>query len=105
MQLGYKTNKGNTKWGTSTVAGILKNEKYKGDLLLGKTFTVDPITHRRLVNFGEEDKFYMEDHHEPIISKDCLKKRKELWQNEVAEKLKKMALRERNTVESMLLVV
>jgi DNA invertase Pin-like site-specific DNA recombinase len=70
MQLGYKTNKGNTSWSTSTVGGILKNEKYKGDLMLGKTFTVDPITHRRLMNFGEEDKFYMEDHHEPIISKE-----------------------------------
>ncbi len=65
--LGYKTKKGNA-WGDSTVRGIIKNEKYKGDLLLGKSFTVDPITHRRLKNFGEEDKYYIEDNHEPIIS-------------------------------------
>ncbi len=52
----------------STVIGIIKNEKYKGDLLLGKTFTVDPISKRRLENFGEEDKFYIRDHHEAIIS-------------------------------------
>lgn len=54
--LKYRTKRGSTNWGESTVRGIIKNEKYKGDLLLGKSFTVDPITHRRLENFGEEDK-------------------------------------------------
>ena len=54
----------------STVIGIIKNEKYKGDLLLGKTFTVDPISKRRLENFGEEDKFYIQNHHEPIVSEE-----------------------------------
>ena len=34
-----------------------------GELLLGKTFTVDPISKRRLENLGEEDKFYIRDHH------------------------------------------
>lgn len=68
--LGYKTKYGSSKWVQSTVIGIIKNEKYKGDLLLGKTFTVDPISKRRLENFGEEDKFYIRDHHEPIISEE-----------------------------------
>ena len=36
-----------------------------GDLLLGKTFTVDPITKQRLDNMGEEEKYYIKDHHEP----------------------------------------
>ncbi len=67
---GYRTKKGKTKWSESGVRGILKNEKYKGDLRLGKTFTVDPITHRRLNNFGEEEQYYIEDHHEAIISKE-----------------------------------
>lgn len=48
--------------------GILKNEKYKGDIGQGKTFTVDPISKRRLDNFGEEDQFYIRNHHEGIIS-------------------------------------
>ena len=65
--LGYKTKYGSSKWVQSTVIGIIKNEKYKGDLLLGKTFTVDPISKRRLENFGEEDKFYIRDHHEAIV--------------------------------------
>ena len=41
-----------------------------GELLLGKTFTVDPISKRRLENLGEEDKFYIRDHHKPIISEE-----------------------------------
>lgn len=32
---------------------------------MGKTFTVDPINKRRLNNFGEEDKYYIKDNHEP----------------------------------------
>lgn len=68
--LGFKTKTGSTKWHDSGIRGILRNEKYTGDILLGKTFTVDPITKKRLRNFGEEDKFYLENHHEPIISKE-----------------------------------
>lgn len=41
--------------GDSTVRGIITNEKYKGDVLMQKTFTVDPISKRRLDNFGEEE--------------------------------------------------
>lgn len=41
---------------------------------MGKTFTLDPITKRRLENFGEEDKFYIKDHHEPIISQEDFEK-------------------------------
>lgn len=54
----------------STVRGILKNEKYIGDVLMGKTFTIDPISHKRLSNLGEADKHYLKEHHEPIISKE-----------------------------------
>ncbi len=56
--LGYKTKRGSTRWAETTVIGIIKNEKYKGDILMGKTFTLDPISKRRLDNFGEEDQFY-----------------------------------------------
>ena len=66
--LGHKTKYGGRTWPESTIRGILRNEKYKGDLLMGKTFTVDPISKRRLANFGEEDKFYLTEHHEGIVS-------------------------------------
>ncbi|RAQ29852.1 recombinase family protein [Hydrogeniiclostridium mannosilyticum] len=70
QNLGYKTKRGSTTWAETTVIGIIKNEKYKGDILMGKTFTLDPISKRRLDNFGEEDQFYIRDHHEAIISEE-----------------------------------
>lgn len=73
-RLGHKTKRGSTKWGDSTVRGIIKNEKYKGDLMMGKTFTVDPITHRRLDNFGEEEKYYISNHHDPIVDPEIFEK-------------------------------
>ncbi|MGE5496138.1 MAG: recombinase family protein [Burkholderiales bacterium] len=76
--IGYKTKKGSSKWAPSTVLGIIKNEKYKGDVIMGKTFTVDPISKRRLENFGEEDKYQIHNHHEPIISEEVFEKAQEI---------------------------
>lgn len=76
--LGYKTKRGSTHWAETTVIGIIKNEKYKGDILMGKTFTLDPISKRRLDNFGEEDQFYIRDHHEAIISEEMFEKAQEI---------------------------
>lgn len=69
-RLGKVNKKGNVKWTDSDVRGILKNEKYKGDLLMGKTYTVDPISKRRLDNHGESNKYYTKNHHEAIISEE-----------------------------------
>ncbi|MDO4554656.1 MAG: recombinase family protein [Lachnospiraceae bacterium] len=74
---GHLTIKGNP-WVSSSVMGIINNEKYKGDILLGKTFTVDPISKRRLENLGEEDRFYIHDHHEPIISEETFARAQEI---------------------------
>ncbi|KAJ53170.1 recombinase [Clostridium tetanomorphum DSM 665] len=46
--------------------------------MLGKTFTVDPISKRRLDNMGEEDQFYIHEHHEPIISEEVFEKAQEI---------------------------
>ena len=35
------TPRGNTEWGLSSIEHILRNEKYMGDVLLQKTYTVD----------------------------------------------------------------
>lgn len=78
QNLGYRTKRGSTTWAETTVIGIIKNEKYKGDILMGKTFTLDPISKRRLDNFGEEDQFYIRDHHEPIISEEVFEKAQEI---------------------------
>jgi DNA invertase Pin-like site-specific DNA recombinase len=75
---GYKTKRNSPQWAESTITGIIRNEKYKGDILMGKTFTVDPISKRRLNNFGEEDKFYIRKHHESIISEEIFEKAQEI---------------------------
>ena len=70
VELGKKNKKGEVSWHTHGVMGIIKNEKYKGDILLGKTFTTDPISKRRLANMGEEEQYYIRDHHEAIVSRE-----------------------------------
>ena len=76
----YSTKLGNTNWSESSVRGILKNVKYKGDVLQGKTYTIDPISHKRKINMGEQDKYYMENHHESIISEEIWNKAQEIMQ-------------------------
>ncbi|SET03089.1 recombinase family protein [Anaerobranca gottschalkii] len=58
---------GKKKWQDTTVKSILKNEKYKGDALLQKTFTVDFLTKKKKVNEGEVPMYYVENSHPPII--------------------------------------
>ena len=48
----------------------IANEKYKGDALLQKTFTVDFITKKKKKNEGELPMYYVENSHEAIVSKD-----------------------------------
>jgi len=61
---------GNKKWHESNIIGILKNEKYMGDALLQKSYTVDFLTKKRVKNNGIVQRYYVEDSHPAIISKD-----------------------------------
>ncbi len=70
MKDGIKTITGNIKWWDSTISGILGNEKYHGDVLLQKTYTVDFLRHKRVDNKGQVPKYYIEDNHQAIISKE-----------------------------------
>ena len=65
-----KTPAGKDKWHPSSVMSILQNEKYKGDALLQKTFTKDFLTHKLVVNNGEVPQYYVEGHHEGIVTAD-----------------------------------
>lgn len=58
---------GKVKWYESTIRSILQNEKYKGDALLQKTYTVDFLSKTRVVNNGEVPKYYVEESHPAII--------------------------------------
>lgn len=48
---------------------ILRNEKYVGDCEMQKTVTVDFLSHKSIPNNGEAPKFYVTNHHVPIISR------------------------------------
>ena len=43
-EMEIKNKRGVVRWDGGSVMGILTNEKYKGDILQGKTFTLDPIS-------------------------------------------------------------
>lgn len=64
------TARGNPKWHDSTIRKILENEKYMGDALLQKTYTVDFLNKKRVKNNGIVPQYYIEDHHEAIIPKE-----------------------------------
>ena len=69
---GYRTLRGQTTWRSSSVIKILRNEKYVGDLVQKKSYTPDFLTHARRQNNGAVPLIHIENHHEPIISR-------ELW--------------------------
>jgi len=55
------------KWNAATAKRILTNEKYKGDALLQKSYTVDFLTKKKKTNGGEIPQYYVENNHEAII--------------------------------------
>lgn len=62
------------KWHEASVRDILKNEKYKGDAILQKTYTENHLTKRKKRNKGEVDSFCILDNHSPIVTKETWEK-------------------------------
>lgn len=56
------------RWTASNVRSRLQNEAYKGDLLTGKTYSPDILSGKRMKNNGHSPQYYIEEHHEPIVS-------------------------------------
>jgi len=67
---GIKTVTGQDKWHDTVIFKMLRNEKYMGDALLQKTYTVDFMTKKKVINKGIVPQYYVEDDHEPIIPKE-----------------------------------
>lgn len=57
------------KWRHQAIAGIIRNERYAGDMLLQKSFAEDEMPYRKRVNKGELPKVYIRNTHEPIVSR------------------------------------
>ena len=73
---------GKEVWQPSTVLSILQNEKYKGDAVLQKSFTVDFLTKKKKINEGEIPKYYVENSHPAIITSEVF----DLTQHEIKKR-------------------
>lgn len=58
---GIRTVTGNTVWQATVIDKMLTNEKYMGDALLQKTYTVDFLTKKKVVNKGIVPQYYIEE--------------------------------------------
>lgn len=67
MENDIPTPAGKQKWNESTIQSILSNERYKGDVVIGKTYITDCLTKKVQVNNGERPKYYVENNHPAII--------------------------------------
>lgn len=64
---GIPTPGGKTSWSKTTIKSILTNEKYKGDALLQKVYTVDFLSKKKKVNEGEIPQYYVDHSRDAII--------------------------------------
>ena len=71
---GIKTARYRKGWSNTVILRILRNEKYAGHLLQGKTYTPDAMSHEKKYNRGQSFQCLIEDHHEPIVDKDLWNK-------------------------------
>lgn len=55
-------------WGRERLRRLLRNEAYKGDVLTGKSYVVHGKTKQQRRNKGEREQFYLEKHHDPIVT-------------------------------------
>lgn len=72
------------RWTSTTIRGMLENEKYTGDVIFQKTFTDGQFTRHR--NVGQRDQFMATEHHEAIISKEDFEAAGALVAQRAAEK-------------------
>ena len=84
---------GKSEWSTSTIRSILSNEKYKGDAVINKTFTVDCLTKEVRKNRGERPKYYVENSHPAIIDAETFGRAQE----ELARRIGKKKVKEIGT--------
>lgn len=67
---GIPSPSGKSQWNATTIKRMLRNEKYKGDALLQKTYTIDFLTKKKNINKGELPQYYVENNHEAIVDRE-----------------------------------
>ncbi len=67
-ELGRPSKLGNISWNAGSVTGLLRNERYCGDVLARKTFTPNYLNHRPRKNRQDRNQYLWRSQHEPIVS-------------------------------------
>lgn len=66
-------------WDGSTVKYALTNETYVGDILTNKKVNIwDGKEKKQVINDGQEDQFYIKNHHEPLVGRELYERIQEL---------------------------
>jgi DNA invertase Pin-like site-specific DNA recombinase len=81
---GIPTPRGNKNWAVTTVQSILQNEKYAGNALLQKKYTVDFLSKTIKTNEGEVPQYFVENSHPAIIPQETF----DIVQSEIARRAK-----------------
>ena len=84
---GITTKRYKNGWSNTVILRILRNEKYVGDLLQGKTYTPDALTHKKKYNKENSDMYYIRDHHpeSAIVSRELWNKVQMILQEKAPE--------------------
>ena len=82
LKLKIKSFYGKDVWTRQMVTNVLTNERYKGDLLLQKTYRING---KQFMNNGELPKYYVKNDHEPIIDAEVF----DMVQNEIKRRSQK----------------
>ena len=89
------------RWNRSTIMQILSNYNYTGDLMLQKTFRKDHLSKRKVVNYGEVDKYIVKNNHEAIISKEMFNKVQKIRKKQ-AEKIQPNPIKKHRVFRGMI---
>lgn len=73
-------------WSVGTLYGILENEKYIGDVMLHKDYQINGLKKKNIGN--RVDQYYIEGHHEPIVSREAWEAAQKARQERSNHKLK-----------------
>jgi DNA invertase Pin-like site-specific DNA recombinase len=67
---GKRTGKNRPVWNSSSVLGILRNERHCGDIIAQKTVTTNTLEHKSAKNEGQAVLHYLDNHHEGIVTRE-----------------------------------
>ncbi|MBQ7604337.1 MAG: recombinase family protein [Clostridia bacterium] len=91
---GVPGTRGAPKWCAATVGRMLENEKYKGAVMMQKTFTASYLTRRRVKNTGQLNRYYVENDHPAIIDP-------ETWEAAREETARRREFREKHGLRGL----